>query len=264
MAKEYKCDRCGKPAVIHITRISGNEKLTLHFCEECAKKFALDNPNIPANLDPQIKAFEQKALKQVRRGVCPTCGATIGELKKGDKFSCPDCYSIMDDALLDMLEQMHGSYTHKGKTPKHHAPNVDISAAFAKRENFLSEDFLADLDNVVNSAIESVGDDIIKKIGDAAEKLSADSDGQDRPELPDLSDVSALLDAADAAKSAQGAGGASGSAGDKPAKVQAADSSNGEKTLEALQRELDEAIKQERYEDAAKIRDKINALPHSE
>ena len=103
MAKEYKCDRCGKPAVIHITRISGNEKLTLHFCEECAKKFALDNPNIPANLDPQIKAFEQKALKQVRHGVCPTCGATIGELKKGDKFSCPDCYSIMDDALLEEL-----------------------------------------------------------------------------------------------------------------------------------------------------------------
>lgn len=79
-----------------------------------------------------------------------------------------------------------------------------------------------------------------------------------------MSDVSALLDAADAAKSGQGAGGASGSAGDKPDKVQAADSSNGEKTLEALQRELDEAIKQERYEDAAKIRDKINTLPHSE
>ncbi len=218
MATEYKCVRCGKPAVIHITRISGNEKLTLHFCEDCAKKFSLENPNASANLVPEIRKFEQEMLKKKHSDICPTCGTLLVDLKKGDKFACPDCYSIMDDSVIDMFSQMHGAISHKGKAPKAHSANVDTSSIFSKREGeLLSEDLISHLEDAVSEAIESV---------------SGSPDGIKFDEGDLFSQV------------------------EKETTVETQEVNEREK----LQRMLNEAVNQERYEDAAKIRDKLNSL----
>ncbi len=219
MATEYKCVRCGKPAVIHITRISGNEKLTLHFCEECAKKFSLENPNVSSNLVPEIRKFEQEMLKKKHSDICPTCGTLLVDLKKGDKFACPDCYSIMDDSVIDMLMQMHSASSHKGKMPKYHIANVNTSNIFSKRDGeLLSEDLISHLEDAVSEAIESVSK--------SAKNVSF---GEDE-----------LLSQAD-----------------KKVVAQVSQESN---ELEKLRKMLNDAVDQERYEDAAKIRDKLNSL----
>ena len=220
MATEYKCVRCGKPAVVHITRISGNEKLSLHFCEECAKKFALDNPNIPANLEPEIRKFEEDMVKKKHSDICQTCGMLLVDLKKGDKFACPDCYSIMDDSVIDMLTQMHGASTHKGKIPKHHSANVDTSEIFGKREgSILSDDLISHLEEAVSSAMESVSETIEKNVSLDNVDLLSESDKQV------VSEVKEQVD----------------------------------RRLQ-LQKMLEEAVEQDRYEDAAKIRDELNSL----
>ena len=225
MAKEYKCVRCGKPAVVHITKISGNEKLTLHFCEECAKKFALDDPTIPTNLDPEIKKFEDAAMKKKLRGICPTCGSIAQDLKKGDKPACADCYSIMDDAFLDVLTQMHGATVHTGKKPKCHNPNIDTTDIYRYRHDFFGGDFLKNLEDVVTSAVESVSQAQI-----AAQKAQGTPPAGQKPK------------------------------GAKTEKVSAAPAGSPEDERASLEVELASAIAQERYEDAAKIRDKINSL----
>lgn len=218
MAKEYKCARCGKPAVVHITKISGNEKLTLHLCEECAKKFALDDPNTPANLDPQLKQFEQQHIVKKPDGICPTCGSIDHDLKKGDKAACADCYSIMDASAADMLRQIQGAVRHTGKRPKFHAANVDTSKIFSQSADVLGKDFMQNLENMVASAIESVSEAQLE-----AEKIEfLDSEGDSDTAAPEP-----------------------------------------ESERARLERELKEAVAQERYEDAAKIRDKINSLPKS-
>ncbi len=219
MATEYKCVRCGKPAVIHITRISGNEKLTLHFCEECAKKFSLENPSVSPNLVPEIRKFEQEMLKKKHSDICPTCGTLFVDLKKGDKFACPDCYSIMDDSVIDMFMQMHNASSHKGKTPKYHIANVDTSNIFSKRDGeILSEDLISHLEDAVTEAIESV-----------SKSTKNISFGEDELFLED----------------------------DKKVVAQVSQESN---ELDKLRKMLNEAVDQERYEDAAKIRDKLNSL----
>lgn len=230
MAKEYKCVRCGKPAVVHITKISGNEKLTLHFCEECAKKFALDDPTIPTNVDPEIKKFEDAAMKKKLRGICPTCGSIAQDLKKGDKPACADCYSIMDDAFLDVLTQMHGATVHTGKKPKHHNPNIDTTDIYRRRPDFFGGDFLKNLEDVVNSAMESV----------SQAQLAAQKAPVVEPDVPQKQAAKPLAKGANADKNAP------------------ADSPKDERAQ--LEAELAAAIAQERYEDAAKIRDKINSL----
>ncbi len=216
MAKEYKCARCGKPAVVHITRITGKGKLILHFCEDCAKKFALDNPNIPSNLDPEIRKFEEAMFNKKSKDSCSNCGALLIDLKNGDKPSCPDCYSILDDSVIDMLSQMHSATKHIGKTPRCHSDNVDTSAIFQKRDEVFSDDFISELEDVVSSAIESV----------AGIQLNVEKKSQK----------------------------------DKEVKSTVAKEETAEEKIKKLQKALDEAVSQERYEDAAKLRDQINAL----
>lgn len=238
MAKEYKCVRCGKPAVVHITKITGNEQLTLHFCDECAKKFALDNPNIPANLDPEIKKFEEMAMKKKHKGICPTCGTMLSDLKKGDKFACPDCYSIADNFALDMLRQMHNADRHKGKQPKTHAPNVDTSKIY-EVPDLLSDSFIEKLEDVVSNAMETFA---------AAEKYLPSKSGSQNAEADGAQQAGAEADSAE--QTAQNA------APDPKRLDEVSDPAE-------LRKMLDAAIAQERYEDAAKIRDKLNTLKDS-
>ena len=225
MAKEYKCVRCGKPAVVHITRISGNEKLTLHYCEECAKKFSLEDPNIPANLDPEIKKFEETMLEKKHSTICPTCGMLLADLKKGDKFACPDCYSIIDDSVVELFMQMHNASRHVGKQPVNHEPNVDTSSIFEEKPSVFSDDFLSDLENVVSSAMEEISGiqaDFIFDEDNTPTQVKTDKSSNKKSKTESVVDK--------------------------------------RKELEHL---LDEAVKQERYEDAAKIRDQLNSLPKS-
>lgn len=234
MAKEYKCVRCGKPAVVHITKIAGNEKLTLHFCDECAKKFALDDPNIPANLDPEIRKFEEMAMKKKHKDICPTCGTMLSDLKKGDKFACPDCYSIADNFVLDMLRQMHNADRHNGKQPKTHAPNVDTSKIY-EIPDLLSESFIEKLEDVVSNAMETFAN---------AEKY-----------LPEKTDSE--NESADGAQQAGESGGAAAQNAAEPKRIDEVSDPD------ELRKMLDAAVAQERYEDAAKIRDKLNTLKDS-
>ncbi len=238
MAKEYKCVRCGKPAVVHITKITGNEKLTLHFCDECAKKFALDDPNIPANLDPEIRKFEEMAMKKKHKDICPTCATMLSDLKKGDKFACPDCYSIADNFALDMLRQMHNADRHKGKQPKTHAPNVDTSKIY-EVPDLLSESFIEKLEDVVSDAMET--------FTNAEKYLPSKSGSQNAP-------AAAAREEAEAASCAEQA----------PQTPEAEQKRFDEVSDPAeLRKMLDAAVVQERYEDAAKIRDRLNTLKDS-
>ena len=226
MAKEYKCVRCGKPAVIHITRISGNEKITLHFCEECAKKLAYENPDSPVSVIPEISKFEASAAKKEPEESCPTCGMQLADIKKGDKFCCPDCYSIADASVMDMLKQMHGATRHTGKRPKVHGANVDISKALKGDADVLGEELLSELDAAVSSSLASVSEAL------------ANASLEGAPDSP------------------------KGGIAPNPEKGEDAGAS-APKTRAELQSMLDEAVRQERYEDAAKLRDKINSLPNT-
>ena len=53
MANEYKCDICGKPATVHITKIIDSKKVKIHLCSECAEKASMDAINMPEQILPK-------------------------------------------------------------------------------------------------------------------------------------------------------------------------------------------------------------------
>lgn len=205
MASEYKCDICGKPATVHITKIIDNKKVKIHLCSECAEKASLDAMNIPAEIFPKIKELEQQLISSHSAGnadLCPSCGASLSDIVKGTRFSCPDCYAALGNRLSEILMQMHGACRHVGKTPKAHAPNA-IGAKALK----------------------------VKALKPAKEQAKADEDIFAEELAAAMAEPAVL-----------------------PEEPPAADNK------ESLQKKLQDAISEERYEDAALLRDKLKSF----
>ena len=222
MATEYKCDICGNPATVHITKIIDGKKIKIHLCSACAEKASLEAINLPAEIFPKIQELEKQIADSHKAKVdfCPTCGAALSEIENGARFSCPDCYGAMGGRLFEIFSQMHGATKHVGKSPKHHAPNADAMDI---------------MDKTLKSIEETLGDTCKDFLEDA--QLLADK-------------IQSKLDNPES----QSESGCSMSGSSDSPEVDKTE------TKESLLKKLDVAISEERYEDAAKLRDEIKAL----
>lgn len=55
---QIKCERCGKPSVVHLTEIESGRKLGRHLCAECAKQ-----ENVPSGIElfnERVKILKQR------------------------------------------------------------------------------------------------------------------------------------------------------------------------------------------------------------
>lgn len=221
---EYKCDICGAPATVHITKIVNGQKIKMHLCQACAQKNAnLYSSGFPAEIFPQIKKLEEKILDMASslpkpaketEISCPKCGTTFQEFEKRGRFSCPECYKAFEKRVLEIMAQLHGAIKHVGKTPK------SLSKHNRKEDLNQTELPLANSESGENSPCED-GLDFEKFASETLAEIMASKESLENP---------------------------------KPK------SETNEDSINSLKKELDCAIKDERYEDAAKIRDKINAL----
>ena len=145
MATEHKCDICGKPATVHITKIIDNKKVKVHLCSKCAEKASLDAVSLPMDLLPKLQEFEKMMKKDIAKAdICPTCGASLTEMAKGSRFSCPDCYVALGNKLFELFAGMHSATEHKGKAPKIHKANcfakIDVSKKLRDFEDIVGEE----------------------------------------------------------------------------------------------------------------------------
>lgn len=216
MATEYKCDICGKPATFHITKIVNGKKVKVHLCSECAEKASLDAANLPLDLFPKLKELEEKIVsaKAANPDSCPTCGASLSEIEKGARFSCPDCYVALGNRLFELFAQMHAATEHKGKTPKTHGANCFASIDNSKK--------LRDFEEIAGGEL---FDETLENTLDAF-----------------LSETQPVKLNAEVVEDSQH------------------DAQPAEETPGLLQKMLDEAVAEERYEDAADLRDKLKKL----
>ncbi len=218
MASEYKCDICGKPATVHITRIIDNQKVKVHLCSECAAKMSpnTEGLNLPEAILPAIKKLEEnlfsgvsKAVKKATK-VCETCGASLDAIEKGERFSCPDCYKALRSKLFSLFSEMHGATRHIGKTPKKFDSTELEEAMESDYVESITEADIEEIDQVVKEAFEQM--------------------------LPNLN-----LSATESSLS-----------DDTPKQKKS--------TKAELIKKLNEAISDERYEDAALIRDQLKDI----
>ena len=114
-----KCGRCSKPAVLHITELRQGEVQALHLCEACAKEYLSQSPDEQAESAPAGASDDvSEELDEIDQQVCPSCGISFKEFRAGGRLGCPHDYTVFEDELLPLLENIHGETEHVGKVPK--------------------------------------------------------------------------------------------------------------------------------------------------
>lgn len=114
-----KCGRCSKPAVLHITELREGEVQALHLCEGCAKEYLSQNPDEASSKGPSDASSElPEDLDDIDQQVCPNCGIAFKEFRAGGRLGCPHDYTVFEDELLPLLENIHNETEHVGKIPK--------------------------------------------------------------------------------------------------------------------------------------------------
>ena len=117
-----KCDKCDKPATIHLTEINDGQKVEKHLCEDCAEAEGI---TIKANI-PISQLLEDFVLQTVGEGegeqgtppTCDVCGLTFSEFREKGLLGCPNDYEAFQEQLLPMLSRAQdGNTQHVGKVP---------------------------------------------------------------------------------------------------------------------------------------------------
>ncbi|MBN1942699.1 MAG: UvrB/UvrC motif-containing protein [Phycisphaerae bacterium] len=118
-----KCDKCDKPATIHLTEIVNGQKMEKHLCEDCAEAEGI---TIKANI-PISQLLEDFVLQTVGEEeetpstpmTCEVCGMTFSEFRDKGQLGCPNDYEAFREQLLPILARAQdGNTQHVGKAPR--------------------------------------------------------------------------------------------------------------------------------------------------
>lgn len=118
-----KCQRCSKPATIHITEIVDGSPVEFHLCEEHAQQQLSSEepvtpPTVGAKAMAKLAKGAGKATAELDKQSCPVCGISFREFRSAGRLGCPHDYEAFGSELLPLLEAIHGETHHAGKVPK--------------------------------------------------------------------------------------------------------------------------------------------------
>lgn len=130
-----KCQKCNRPAVVHITEIIEKKVIELHFCEDHAKEYLQHVEGEPAGepanplgsaLVEQGKVEEAaKELAELDKKTCPVCGITFSEFRNQGRLGCPHDYIEFALELEQLMWNIHGANEHNGKRPARGPADTD-------------------------------------------------------------------------------------------------------------------------------------------
>jgi protein arginine kinase activator len=116
-----KCQKCSKPATIHITEIVKGNPLEFHLCEDHARQqLTAEEPAQTANEAEKklAKWAGRKDTSELDKQTCPMCGISFLEFRNAGRLGCPNDYEAFREELIPLLENIHGETQHAGKVPK--------------------------------------------------------------------------------------------------------------------------------------------------
>jgi protein arginine kinase activator len=109
----HHCERCNKPATVHMTEISGGKPHDVHLCDVCAQQAGyVQQTHIPINelLNQFLKTHAQVAETPATR--CPDCGMSWQEFKDTGLLGCPKDYELFLNQLGGVIERAQNGATH--------------------------------------------------------------------------------------------------------------------------------------------------------
>jgi len=107
---------------VHLTDIVNGNKKELHLCQSCAEQQQLlskQEINLPAILQTLIGQHIGQLNDELARLTCPACGIKYMEFRAEGRLGCPHDYTVFREGLEPLLQRIHHSSKHVGKSPRH-------------------------------------------------------------------------------------------------------------------------------------------------
>jgi protein arginine kinase activator len=125
-----KCESChSNDATVQVKQVADGLVKEVFLCAGCAQKSGLKSPAAMADFlfgatdSPVLTVAATTELKS-----CPVCHMRGTDLKKNARLGCESCYETFSDDLLPMIETMHRSLKHIGKTSVREQSRAEIAA----------------------------------------------------------------------------------------------------------------------------------------
>lgn len=118
------CDNCKeRDAIINLTQVEHDSKVTLHLCEQCAQQKGVETGGTVLKsplgnfLGAVVKGSTPGALVPASGDTlrCTSCGSTLRDFRDSGRLGCDRCYVSFDTHLRDLLRRLHGSSQHVGE-----------------------------------------------------------------------------------------------------------------------------------------------------
>ncbi len=142
------CENCQKnKAVVHLTDIVNNTKKEYRLCKECAGIHGV-------SIQAQLKKHKQFTLPDFYSDpdtltgadggdtadkVCTQCGMSYSLFRKEGKFGCSHDYQCFRSDLDELLEKIHASSQHLGRSPGRFREQVSRQAQLTQLREDLSK-----------------------------------------------------------------------------------------------------------------------------
>ncbi len=116
---KQKCDKCDRPATVHLTEIVDGQKIEKHLCEVCAAAEGITvQPSIPISQLLEDFVMQSQEAKHLGDLVCDQCGMTFLEFRQHGLLGCAHDYEAFAEALDPLLARaQEAATTHVGKVP---------------------------------------------------------------------------------------------------------------------------------------------------
>jgi protein arginine kinase activator len=113
-----KCQHCPKLATLQITEIHAETNFEeFHLCDECAQKYLYES-------SPKKKKADTRDLAGPPDKQCDQCGTRFVDFRNSGRLGCPHDYQAFQAELMPLLESIHSSTRHAGKTPRRPSQRV--------------------------------------------------------------------------------------------------------------------------------------------
>jgi len=125
-----KCQKCERPALVHITDLTGGKIIEKHLCPEHAKEYLTQPAGETVGLTGLAAALAQHMAQKMQVGqtsaelaeldqqTCPVCGITFYEFRSQGRLGCPNDYVCFWEQLQPLIANIHGEEQHIGKRPQ--------------------------------------------------------------------------------------------------------------------------------------------------
>ena len=127
-----KCQQCDRPAIYHITDLTGPELVELHLCEKHVQEYLMreseKKQQVPATM-AGVLASQFSKLKDIQAAdlqvSCPVCGIDFKEFRSVGRLGCAHDYVAFGQILRSIIANIHGALQHRGKHPKRGAQGTE-------------------------------------------------------------------------------------------------------------------------------------------